>query len=137
MPCPYFLPSRPLDGPAWIQPPRLPLGDAYAGTCLAHPAEVVEPAEARLRELCNCGYARGRCQRFPHDSAGDAVRFSVTDNKNGQVRVVYIVEREHVPVEHGVLEFAGEEMRAGGRISELLARQARVFVESYLRRRVN
>jgi hypothetical protein len=134
--CPFFLPSRRLEAAGWVRPPRLPLGDSYAGACHAHPAEIAEPPEARQRELCNCGYARGRCERFPGDSAADAVRFSVSGDQGGLIRLVYIVEKDHVPAEHGTLEYTIAETHLGGpRISELLAAQARAFLESYLGRR--
>jgi hypothetical protein len=112
------------------------LGDPYAGACHARPADIVEPPEARQRELCNCGYARGRCDRFPGDSAADAVRFSITGDEAGRVRLVYIVEKDHAPAEHGALEYGVAEASLDGpRTSELLAQQARAFLESYLRRR--
>ena len=121
---------------AWIRSPRLPLGDPYGGACHAHPADIVEPPEARQRDLCNCGYARGRCDRFPGDSAADAVRFSITGEDHGRIRLIYILEKDHAPAEHGALEYAESEARLDGpHTSELLARQARAFLESYLRRR--
>jgi hypothetical protein len=136
VPCPYFLPARRLDLGAWVRSPRLPLGDPYAGACHAHPADIVEPPEPRQRELCNCGYARGRCDRFPGDSPADAVRFSITSDDAVHVRLVYIVEKDHAPAEHGALEYALAEARLDGPpTSELLALQARAFLESYLRRR--
>ncbi|MGH9591539.1 MAG: hypothetical protein ACRD5L_00500 [Bryobacteraceae bacterium] len=136
MACPYFLPARRLDLGDWIRSPRLPLGDPYAGACHARPGDIVEPPEARQRELCNCGYARGRCDRFPGDSAADAIRFSVTGDDDGLIRLVYIVERDHAPAEHATLEYAVAEARLDGPpTSDLLARQAQAFLESYLRRR--
>jgi len=136
LPCPYFLPVRRLDLDAWIRSPRLPLGDPYAGACHAHPADIVEPPEPRQRELCNCGYARGRCDRFPGDSAADAVRFSITGDDTNQIRLVYIVEKDHAPAEHGALAYTvAEQTLDGPHTSELLAHQARAFLESYLRRR--
>ena len=136
MACPFFVPSRRLEIAGWVRPPRFPLGDPFAGACHAQPAEVVEPPEARQRDLCNCGYARGRCDRFPGDSAADAVRFSVTDDSLSRLSVVYVVEKDHAPVEHGALEYAIEDARLDGpHISEVLIQQARAFLESYLRRR--
>src|SRR5437870_1571679 len=77
--------------PGWriLDPsPRLPLGDPYYGTCLARPKELFDPPEAVQRDLCNCGYARGRCDHFTDDAAADAVRFSVTGDESGIVRLV-------------------------------------------------
>lgn len=136
MACPFFLPSRRLEIAGWVRPPRFPLGDPFGGACHARPADVVEPPEARQRELCNCGYARGRCDRFPGESTADAVRFSVTDDTPDRLLVVYVVEKDHAPAEHGTLEYAVADARLNGPvISDVLVQQARAFLESYLRRR--
>jgi hypothetical protein len=135
--CPFFAPSRRLGTTGWIRPPRFPLGDSFAGACHAQPADIVEPPESRLRELCNCGYARDRCDRFPGNSAADAVRFSVTDDAPTRLSVVYVVEKDHAPVEFGTLEYLIADARLNkAPISDILAHQARAFLESYLRRRV-
>ena len=135
MACPYFLPSRRLEIAGWIRSPRLPLGDPFGGACHAQPSDIVEPPEARQRELCNCGYARGRCDRFPSDSPGDAVRFSITGDTRTTLSVVYVVEKDHAPAEHGTLEYAIADARLEGPpIGEILAQQARAFLESYLGR---
>jgi hypothetical protein len=99
--------------------------------CLAVPGEVVEPPEARQRDLCNRGYARGLCECFPDGAAADAVRFSVTGEEGDRMRLVWVREREHAPVEHGELVYvAGQVEGASG----LLEAQARAFVESFRRR---
>ncbi len=136
MACPFFAPSRRLENTVWVRPPRLPLGDPFGGACHAHPTDIVEPPEARQRELCNCGYARGRCDRFPADSTGDAVRFSITDETSSRLLVVYVVEKNHAPAEFGTLEYLIADARLDGPpISDVLVHQARAFLESYLRRR--
>ena len=117
MACPYFKPSRRLDAGGWDPAPRLPLGDAWAGECTAGVAW--EPAEALQRETCNCGYARGRCAHFPEDSTADAVRFSMAGE-----RLIYILEKDHAPVEHGEVDRLTEKR-------EPLASLARAFLESY------
>jgi hypothetical protein len=53
--------------------------------------------------FCNFGYARGRCAEFPDSSTADAVRFSVAGNADGIVKIVWILEKDHAPVEHGFL----------------------------------
>jgi hypothetical protein len=134
--CPFFVPSRRLETAGWVRPPRFPLGDPFGGACHARPAEVIEPPEVRQRELCNCGYARGRCDRFPSDSAGDAVRFSITDETPAKLLVVYVVEKDHAPAEFGTLEYTVHDAHLDGpHLSEVLAEQARAFLGSYLRRR--
>jgi hypothetical protein len=111
----------------WVHAPRLPLGDPYLGTCHARPGEASQPSETEQRELCNYGYARGRCDRFPEECA-DAVRFSVSGETEGRVQLVWILEKSHAPAEFGTLEYAA------GRISDagpLLSAQATAFLRSY------
>lgn len=127
MSCPFFEPRDLLDpvpwNELWTHRPRVPLGEAYSGVCRARPGEPIAPSEEQQRELCNHGYARGRCERFPADCAADAVRFSVISEE--PLRLVYILEKDHTPVEHGELDISA----ADG----LLASQARAFAESYAR----
>lgn len=137
MACPFFVPSRRLELAGWVRPPRFPLGDPFSGACHAQPADIVEPPEAHQRELCNCGYARTRCDRFPEGSAPDAVRFSVTGETVTRLSIIYVIEKDHAPVEHGTIEYGVEDARLEGpNISDVLVQQARAFLESYLRRRV-
>ena len=112
MSCPFFKPLRILDAGGWIPAPRLPLGSAWAGECTMGG----DPPEAAQRELCNQGYARGRCEQFPPDSAADAVRFSLSLDG----RLIYILERDHAPVEHGEIDPATDPR-------EPLAAQAKAF----------
>ena len=128
MACPFFLPVRRLGSGGWNPAPSLPLGDAYGGSCQAPASGPFEPPEGVQRELCNCGYARRRCPHFPDNGAADAVRFSVTGDQDGRVTLVYILEKDHAPMEHGSIDDATA-------AREPLASQARAFVESYLRQR--
>ncbi len=128
MACPFFLPVRRLGSGGWNPAPRLPLGDAFGGSCHARASSPFEPPEEIQRDLCNCGYARQRCSHFPVHGAADAVRFSVTSHQEGSVTLVYILEKDHAPIEHGPVDPARD-------AREPLASQARAFVESYLRQR--
>jgi hypothetical protein len=94
----------------------MPLGEAYSGLCHA----VGEPSEERRHELCNHGYARGQCEHFPASCLADAVRFSVICEE--PLRLVYILEKDHAPLEHGE--------RAPNAI---VAAQAQAFLASYAR----
>lgn len=120
--CPFFKPLRPLE---WSSG-RAPLGAIFEGEC-----ERRGTAEARL---CNFGYARGLCAEFPAASAADAVRFSVSGNAGGIVKLVWILEKDHAPVDHGFLEYAESTRAFAVEPAGVLAVQARVFVENYLRR---
>ncbi|MEO7145590.1 MAG: hypothetical protein ABI165_19010 [Bryobacteraceae bacterium] len=138
MACPYFEPRASVMDSRWGTPARLPLGDAHVGVCrspLNGPREM-DNFDLRGFDLCNMGYARGRCRSFPEDAAADAVRFSVSHDDARLVRIQFIMEREHTPLEHGVLEYAIESGTfPGGGPETLVHRQARMFAESYLRRK--
>ncbi len=105
---------------------RAPLGGMFEGQCERNGA-----GDARL---CNFGYARGLCAHFPDGSGADAVRFSVAGSSDGVGRLVWILEKDHAPVEHGVWEY----LEATGEFVEAqegtLGIQARAFLENYLRR---
>lgn len=122
MACPFFRPLRPLE---WSTG-RAPLGAIFEGECERHGT-----AEPRY---CNFGYARGLCAEFPDESTADAVRFSVSGNVDGVVKIVWIFEKDHAPIEHGLLEYTKSTGVFVVEPAGVLAIQARVFVENYLRR---
>ena len=111
----------------------MPLGQTYSGTCRANPDEFHVPSETHLRDVCNCGYARGVCDRFPAGDAADAVRFSATEAGDGRLSVIYVFEKDHAPAGHGSLDFSIAANAFLSQGDELLLRQARAFVESLLR----
>jgi len=117
MACPFFKPLRRLDSGGWDPAPRLPLGGAWAGECTIDGTP--EPSEPIQRDLCNSGYARGRCEHFPVTALADAVRFSLTSTG----RLIYILETDHAPMEHGAIDPASD-------LREPLASQARAFIEA-------
>ena len=126
MPCPWFLPVTRLATDEWIHAPRLPLGAEFRGVCKARPDDPFIPSESDQRELCTCGYARGRCGRLPEDSA-DAVRFSVAS----EVRMVWVVERNHAPAEFGTLAYLdGKIIAPSCAAAPLLVEQALAFVQA-------
>lgn len=131
MACPFFKPGARVEQDGWIHAPRLPLGGLYGGVCCAR-AEPFQPPESSRDDLCNCGYARGRCDRFPVGAA-DAVRFSALSDADGRLKLVYILEKNYAPAESGTLEYSFAEARLEGDPGGLLAGQARAFVQSYLR----
>lgn len=135
MACPYFCPKARLKEEDAAHAPRLPLGDAYAGECRAQQTAYA-PDETRTRGLCNVGYARAGCDRFPQDALSDAVRFHMVEDQGERIRIQYIFERDCWPREHGVLEYSlgAHAVEASGD-REILRIQAGAFAESYLRRR--
>jgi hypothetical protein len=118
--CPFFVPIHRIGPGPWDPPPRLPLGDTWSGECQAAAAPYT-PGEIELREMCNTGYARGICPRFPEASPADAVRFMIASDQPGVVR--FVLEKNHSPVEYGEVGPATE-----GR--DVLNRQARAFLEA-------
>ena len=136
MACPYFYPlqARAQAG----ENARLPLGDSWAGICRAIPGDHWQPEETVVRPLCNLGYARGNCARFPEGDGPDAVRFAVSGDDSGCIRIYYVMERDHRPYAHGPLEYsrdAGILVPAPG--DDTLTRQATAYLESYLRRKAD
>jgi hypothetical protein len=134
MACPYFFPLK-AHGQSG-QNAMLPLGDSWAGSCRAVPDLPWQPEEAVLRPLCNLGYARGNCARFPSHDGPDAFRFTISGDDGATVRIYYVVERDHHPFSHGPLEYS----RTQGAFvampaDEMLTRQAAAYVESYFRRK--
>ena len=108
-----------MEAEGWGPAPRLPLVDAWSGVCAACGDWV--PPEMVQRDICNCGYPRGRCDRFPPGPAPDAVRFSVLAD-----RLIYVLEMDHAPIEHGEIDGSADRR-------EPLASQARAFLESWRR----
>lgn len=136
MACPYFYPTERLGPNLWPHPDRLPLGDGFGGFCLADPDVRHRPDDETIRQYCNLGYARRSCPRFPANGSADAVRFMVSGDADGLVRIQYAVERDHRPHQHGALEY---DRRCHGFSAPpegaVFHRQAEAYVESYLRRK--
>ena len=114
----------------------MPLGGVWTGQCLAAGEQSWTPDESRLRPLCNLGYARGACDRFPATNAGDAVRFTISHDDGASVGVYYVVEHDHHPRAHGPLEFvrADNAFAAAASADATLLCQARAYVASYMER---
>jgi len=114
----------------------LPLGDDWDGACRSAPELPLPPDAASLRPLCNLGYARGNCSRFPDDGGPDAVRFTISGDDGATLRLYYVVERNHHPFAHGPLAWRRAVAAfADPPPSQILHRQACAYVESYLRRK--
>jgi len=133
MACPCFYPVERLHGAPKL--PHAPLGDAWSGTCRAEPTAEWQPDDATLRHACNFGYVREKCPRAPADGP-DAVRFSVSHDQAGIVRIYWVVEKHHLPFAHGALEYS--RTAAGFEAAHpdaCVARQAQAYLSSYLTRK--
>jgi hypothetical protein len=127
MACPFFEPRTKLGEGPWDPAPRLPLREAWAGVCVATSEA---PAEQEQREICNTGYARGRCPWFPTNAEADAVRFSAVRDTDGTLRVVFILEKDHAPLRHGLLFYADGKF-TGDPLESPLLEQAKAFVTTW------
>ncbi len=115
----------------------LPLGGTWTGRCKAPHAVELAPSEGIVRCLCNLGYARGACSRFPLGDGPDAVRFTISGDDGVSLRLYYVVERDHHPFSHGPLEFSlARRAFIDPPTGEIVTRQASAYVESYLRRKM-
>ncbi len=135
MSCPYFYPVRLLSegGPGGSV---LPLGGCWTGECHAAPAGSGIPEEELAARVCNLGYARSRCPRFPAECGPDATRFTVRADDGATVRLYYVQELDHHPFAHGPLDYSRARQALADPPSDRnLRRQAEAYAESYLRRK--
>jgi len=133
--CPYFSPTQLSNEGAWIHPSRLPLGAGWEGCCTAPGHEGEVPEAQRLQQDCSLGYAFG-CPHLPSDRAWDAVRFCVSAESASSINVAYVCERNHLPVEHGKLEY---QVRNGiwsaGHVDLRIQKMAEAFLHAWLQRK--
>lgn len=95
----------------------------------------LQPDESHLRSFCNVGYGRGACVRFPRDAGADAIRFHIREESSALIRIQYVAEKECWPAGGGAVEYSIASREIVGSADPIVARQAGVFVESYLRRK--
>jgi hypothetical protein len=133
MACPYFIPEAPCGRGQDPRAAMLPLGDEWSGLCRA--SGVREPAEAGALRLCNLGYARGECPRFPGGDGPDAVRFAIRAVEPARLCIQYVMERDHHPHAYGCIDCSrdtGAALRPPE--DEALLHQAAAYAQSYLKR---
>lgn len=140
MACPFFMPIEKLEDGSWLHPSRLPLGCGWIGHCTAPGHDGETPSMQELHEFCNLGYARP-CPRLPPERSWDSVRFgvrisAVESTAPGCIQVRYVCERDHLPAEHGSLEFDPSQPRWTKQHPDArVQRMAECFVATYLERR--
>lgn len=142
------MPVERLENGNWPHPARLPLGGGWRGHCTAPGYEGHAPSQDVLEAFCNLGYASS-CSWAPRERLWDAVRFAVAapsePDKRGRgafgqsvrtIRVGYVCEREHRPVQHGDLEFDLKSSIWLQRHDDpRVQKMAECFLESYLKKK--
>jgi hypothetical protein len=133
MPCPYFIPTDPVDDAGFPHPARLPLGALFRGRCGSPEGDGIVPSDEELKQ-CNLGYARN-CERLPQERDADSVRFSILRDRDGQISVCYVSELNHLPRENGNLRYESLtqrwlQMHPNARVQAM----AECFLQSYLSR---
>jgi hypothetical protein len=143
MSCPFFMPAAKLENGIWLHAQRLPLGCGWSGQCTAPGHEGESPSQEELQEFCNLGYANA-CARLPHERAWDSVRFGVKmtslegQRQSDRIQLYFVCERDHRPIEHGVLDFdiASDEWRL--RHSDArVQRMAECYLAAYFEKKRN
>jgi hypothetical protein len=89
-----------------------------------------------FRPVCNLGYARGECERFPATPGPDAVRFTISDDTGTRIQLHYVLERDHQPFAHGRIEYSADSQTLSPEPADgMTGRQARAYLGAYLRRK--
>ncbi len=134
MACPYFYPLEPRGGAPQGRETMLPLGGSWSGVCRAVAGGDCRPDERAMLSLCNLGYARGQCSRFPEGDGPDAARFTISHDDGERLHLYYVLERDHHPFAHGAIEYSRNGGAvAGSTANDEVRRQASAYAESYLR----
>jgi hypothetical protein len=99
--CPFFMPEQRFDSD-WPFPQRLPLGAGWTGMCTAPGHEGVHPSDEEMKSGCNIGYAK-TCMRLPPERHADAVHFALCEERDGILHMLFVCERDYLPVDYGEL----------------------------------
>ena len=142
MACPFFYPTEPVVGQhlveqRWRTDRPMPLGDPFQGECRAK-AVPYHPKAEELKNLCNLGYVRGKCPRFPQGCQVDAARFALSRDTPDRVAITYVQERDYRPFSHGTLEYlTARQGWATPPADRNLRRQALAYLGAYRRRKAS
>ena len=135
MACPFFMPTHKAEDGVWMHPSRLPLGCGWQGYCTAPGHHGVIPEPQHLQNECSLGYSSA-CPRFPAERPWDAIRFAVSRENESMIQLVYVCEKNHLPAEHGNLEYRvqrGEWVVAHS--DPRIQKKAECFLESWRRKK--
>jgi hypothetical protein len=113
----------------------MPLGDQWSGICRAASGAEWQPDADTSQRLCNFGYAREKCARVPA-AGSDAVRFGISHDQDGLIRIYWVMEKDHLPFAHGPLEYSRAEAAfQPAHPDKCVAQQAQAYIAGYLRRK--
>ena len=133
MACPFFEPRTIARFPQKVGA-RLPLLDEYEGLCLAMAEAFQPPDELRFR-VCNHGYGRGSCPRFPTTESRSCARFDVRGASAEALELLLVEEQDHAPVRWQAHRYYFETERLEPDLGDRCIRaQALAFCRSYTRR---
>jgi hypothetical protein len=91
------------------------------------------PDAQQLQDGCNLGYAT--CSRLPQQRAWDAVRFAVSGEQESRISLSYVCERNHLPCEHGRLEYVVDSDQWLGKHNDpRIQKMVECFVASWLQK---
>ncbi|HXZ80508.1 MAG TPA: hypothetical protein VEG30_11300 [Terriglobales bacterium] len=133
--CPYFAPTERFDDAGWVHPQRLPLGAGFRGRCCAPEHDGSVPTDEALRSQCNLGYAH-QCGWLPAERFADAVRFSIAQDRDHQIVICCVCERNYLPGGNSSLRY--DTQRRYWPVSHhnpQIQRLAQCFLQVYLDRR--
>lgn len=142
------MPVERFENGAWPHPARLPLSAGWRGYCTAPGHAGQLPSLEVLEASCNLGYASS-CSWAPVDRVCDAVRFSVAapastkesgpNSASPPVRILrlhFVREKNHLPVDHGDLEFDLSQANWLHRHEDpRVQKMAECFLDSYLKKK--
>lgn len=122
MPCPLFEPQKKTE---LAQSPlgRFPLLFEFEGAC---GSTTPKGGDQQHLQICNLGYAKGRCSRFPDDFPVSAVRFHVTAKTAQVLSVLVLEEADHWPYFSYPIKFLIAEGRLDPEIEDR-CRRAQIF----------
>jgi hypothetical protein len=111
------------------------LGCGWQGYCTAPGYDGVIPETQRLQEECSIGYS-STCPRLPADRPWDAIRFAVSRENEFLIQVVYVCEKNHLPAEHGNLEYRVQDTQwAVAHTDPRIQKKAECFLDSWLQKK--
>jgi len=128
------MPTERTDDLAWIHPSRLPLGTGWTGHCTAPGHEGEVPSDHQIRDCCNLGYASA-CPFRPVEREFDSIRFAILRETDQHIMVCYVLEKDHLPAQHGTLAYDKASACLQSHPDPRLHKMAECYLASYFLRK--